>query len=387
MIYFKINSIVYSTGFAIFAVFFGCGNVIFSIQTGILETNNIFISIFGFFITSVIIPFLGFYSCILYNCNYRLFFSTLGKIPSFLLITFLIIMIGPLFAMPRTEVISYGSIVSYLPCVLKDKSFFCFFYCILVFFFTYSQVKIINILGNILSPIKIFPFLILIFFEFFFSEKNNFLILNNDVFKDSVFFGYGSMDLLGTFFLCSVLYNSFFLSLRSSLSIIEINKMFIFSCFFGYFIISVVYIFIILISHNHIYDLKYIIPEMHISVLSVLILDNFLGTIVNICVSISCLATVIALADVTADYIYKDVLNERVPRVFCLLFIILLTFLMSNFDFNFIVYLASPILNIIYPTLIVLSVFNVIYKITGFNIVKISFYFTILLCFIYSFIC
>ncbi len=104
------NKVIITTGMALFAMFFGAGNILFPLFLGANAGQNIVITALGFLIAGVGVPFLGLIATSLYQGNYHNFFARLGKMPGFLMISFLIIIIGPLAAMVSTEAITFNDL-------------------------------------------------------------------------------------------------------------------------------------------------------------------------------------------------------------------------------------------------------------------------------------
>src|SRR5574337_150861 len=109
------KSKVIPIGFALFAMFFGAGNIVFPLAIGAQAGQNLIYAILGFLVFGVGAPFLGLYATSLFHGNYENFFNRLGKMPAFLVISFLMLVIGPLSAMPRTEVVTYQTIKPFIP--------------------------------------------------------------------------------------------------------------------------------------------------------------------------------------------------------------------------------------------------------------------------------
>ena len=64
-----------ATGFAMFAMFFGAGNVVFPLSLGLMAQDKNIYAIVGLLITAVGVPFIGLMSMTLFNGNYKHFFE------------------------------------------------------------------------------------------------------------------------------------------------------------------------------------------------------------------------------------------------------------------------------------------------------------------------
>ncbi|MDP2762938.1 MAG: branched-chain amino acid transport system II carrier protein, partial [Enterobacteriaceae bacterium] len=210
-IYIKIKTSI-SIGFALFAMLFGAGNIIFPLYLGANTEKNIPIAIIGFLLTGVGAPFLGLFATTLFNGDYWNFFCRLGKVPAIIIVSFLIIIIGPLIAIPRTESIIWNSVSLYLPEQIQYHYVFSIAYCLLLLILSIKETKIINILGLILSPIKIITFSILIIIGLFFTDQTKTIIIEKtnllETFNKSILIGYSTMDLLATFFFANIAFKS-----------------------------------------------------------------------------------------------------------------------------------------------------------------------------------
>ncbi|MBS0185256.1 MAG: branched-chain amino acid transport system II carrier protein [Proteobacteria bacterium] len=76
--------IIMTTGIAMFAMFFGSGNLVFPLQLGVMSHGHYALANLGLLITGVLIPFLGLWSMMLYNGNRDQYFGLLGKFAPFI---------------------------------------------------------------------------------------------------------------------------------------------------------------------------------------------------------------------------------------------------------------------------------------------------------------
>ena len=76
------------TGMALFAMFFGAGNMIFPLQIGCLSGQHVLPSTVAFIITGVGVPFLGLFAVSLYEGDYWKFFQRFGNVFAFVIISF-----------------------------------------------------------------------------------------------------------------------------------------------------------------------------------------------------------------------------------------------------------------------------------------------------------
>lgn len=378
------RTIIIPTGLALFAMFFGAGNIIYPLEIGAHSGQHVLSSILGFLVTGVGVPFIGLYAVSLYQGDYWSFFNRLGKIPAFLIITFLIIIIGPLSAMPRTETVTFETLRHYLPGFLGHPFAFSLLYCFIVFLCAYHQRKVVDLIGRILSPIKLVSFFILILLGIYFTEP----ALDNQIsmtttFSNALSTGYQTMDLLATFFFCALAYTHIVHKANQgrTTSHEEICTMVLKASVIGAMLLSIVYIGFLYVAANHQSVLQGVRTDQMIGAIATAVLGHFGALFVCICVSFACLATAIALAEVSSRYLYTQVFREKLPRIACLSLVMVITFTMSLLGFGRIMSLTIPILNALYPALIVLCILNILYKVKGIDMVKLPFFATLLYAF------
>jgi LIVCS family branched-chain amino acid:cation transporter len=359
------KKIIITSGLALFAMFFGAGNIIYPLELGAHAGSHIAFVLVAFLISGIGLPFMGLFATSLYNGDYWAFFRRLGQVPAFLLITFLILTIGPFIATPRTETVAYHTLQSFLPTGLNNPYVFSGLYCLAIFCFTYRNTTIIDIIGRFLSPIKLTLFAILIVAGLLSAHA---IQPNTNFVSTSITMGlvdgYSTMDLLATFFFCSIVYRNILLKAKCA-GITDqktIVRIFLYSCIVGASILACVYVGFMLLALCHADQLQNVETAQMIVAISNIVLGKFGALFVGICVSFACLVTAIALTEVTTSFVYEHVLLKKVPRLACLLTTIGIIFAVSNLGFAGIMNVALPILEILYPALIFYCIINISFK-------------------------
>src|SRR5260370_33601848 len=106
---------VFTTGFALFSMFFGAGNLVYPLSLGLNAQDQCLPAIGGFLITAVGVPMLGFLSMMLFQGQYRVFFQKIGALPGFFLIAATLCVMGPFGALPRCIALSYAAVNATAP--------------------------------------------------------------------------------------------------------------------------------------------------------------------------------------------------------------------------------------------------------------------------------
>ncbi|MDQ0199347.1 LIVCS family branched-chain amino acid:cation transporter [Neobacillus ginsengisoli] len=152
-------SFIIILGFMLFALFFGAGNLIFPPMLGQSAGTNVWIANAGFLVTGVGLPLLGVTAFVFSGKDDLLSFTSHAH-PLFGIVftVVLYLAIGPFFAIPRAGNVSF--VIGVKPFLSNHAgSIPLFIFTILFFtiacFLSLNPTKIVNIIGKILTPIKL----------------------------------------------------------------------------------------------------------------------------------------------------------------------------------------------------------------------------------------
>ena len=388
----KYLKITISTGLAMFSMFFGAGNVVFPLDLGRVAGNMNFYAISGLLITAVAVPFLGLLAMFLFSGNYEQFFNRIGRVPGFILSAFLLALIGPFMAMPRCVTLSFSTLQNYIPGV--SLFYFSLIFCIFLFLFTIKRARILDLLGTILSPLLLISLIILIIKGAFFGHPTARFVdfTKNQAFMFGLTEGYYTMDLLGAFFFSVVVLLGLKKSFGSDFSLQDkkSKKRFYFvtiiSSIIGASLLAIIYVGFSYVASFYSNNLLLVEKDTVLSVLSSRVLGSAGGIIANMAVILACLTTALTLAVVFAEFIQNELFKNKLNYRSSLLITLILTFAMSNLGFMGIIKFSTPILLIIYPVLIVLTLANLANKLFGFKFVKTPVIFSFIVSVIWYFV-
>src|SRR5690349_22076848 len=94
-LYMKKQLLIISTGFALFSMFFGSGNLVFPISVGVESQGHYLLGSLGILLTGVIVPFLGVLGMMLFKGDIMHFFSCFGKKGTFIFSLIALSLMGP----------------------------------------------------------------------------------------------------------------------------------------------------------------------------------------------------------------------------------------------------------------------------------------------------
>jgi len=363
---------VITTGLAMFSMFFGAGNIVFPLIVGQATGNMVWVAILGFLMTAVGVPFLGLVAMTLYNGNYRKFFDRMGKIPAHFVLIFIMILIGPVNAIPRCIAVSYGAMRLHIPGL--SQLFFSIVSCVIIFFVTARKSRIVDLLGQLLSPLLIASLTMIIFKGLLAGHANGGPIAvavgATEMIKYGLIQGYNTMDLLGAFFFSSIVIASLRMHFPHEKKSKVLAQCALKASIIGAGLLGTVYMGFALLASYHGTVLSGLEPEFLLGTLAYIVLGNSGGFVVSMAVSLACLTTAVTLAAVFAEFLQKEVVYYHLSYVYCLALTLVVTCAFATLQFSDIVAMVSPILIVGYPVLILFTVLNIFYKWYGVQSVK-----------------
>lgn len=347
----------FAFGLAIFAMFFGAGNIIFPLALGQIALDKTPWGLSGLLLTAVAMPFIGLLAMVRYKGKIRLFFSRLGKIPGLIMASLIIFLLGPLGAAPRCLALAHSTLSLSFPRL--SLILFSAIACIFIFLFTYRENHLLKLLGYVLSPLKI-SLLVLVIIKGFIEAPEMAPLSTNlsniSHFWNGLIEGYKTMDLLAAFFFAPIVISSF-----GSLEKGEnLNRFVLIASAIGAFLLAMVYIGFCYLAYFYAPHLKEIPNEQLLGTIAIKILGSHAGLIVSLTVTFACLTTAIALIAAFASFLEKEVLKERLGYMPILIISLLMTFAVTTLKFQGIAHFLNPILQICYPALILLTFYSLL---------------------------
>ncbi len=346
-----------------FAMLFGSGNVIFPLILGRDSGNQLFFGLLGFLLTAVLVPLLGLLSTMLSHGDYKALLAPLGKTPAFLITLTCMILLGPFAIAPRCVTISYAAIKMHYPSL--NLFFFSIVCSSLIFLAAVKKNQIVDLLGRFLGPIKI-TLLLFIVIKGLFSpfSMGAARLTKMEGFTQGILSGYGTCDLLGVIFLSGLILSGLHKGMhpekkKDSWAIIKWGLQ---ASAIGGLLLALVYTGFCLVAGFYGEQLAGVDRGNLFSALSVLVLGEEGGLLANSTIAISCMATAIALSAVFAMYLHKDLLGGRISYVVALAITSVITACMACLGFSGIMRALGPIIQVLYPILIVYVLWNIGFK-------------------------
>ncbi|MBI1954625.1 MAG: branched-chain amino acid transport system II carrier protein [Proteobacteria bacterium] len=358
-------------GFAMFSMFFGSGNLIFPILIGAQSLNYYHVSIIGLIVTAVIVPVLGLFAMILFDGNRKNFFDILGQKPAFIMTGLMLALMGPFGVVPRCLTVAYGGLQLILPDL--NLALFAFIFCLVIAWLIWQENKVIDIIGLILSPLKLgFIATLLVVGLWYAPTPNETTLPQIDAFFTGLKQGYQTMDLIAAFFFSAttVIY------LRSRIANPEKNlfRLSTQACLIGAGLLSIAYIGFVTLGASYAPSLQSINPEQMLVAIAGQALGKLTMPFVAATMTIACLATAVILASLFVEFLQQDICQDRINRPVAILITLTISFFISLIGFSAICSILGTILELAYPAFIALTIGNILYKMYGFSFSKHAFW-------------
>ncbi len=146
---------IMALGFMLFAFFLGAGNIIFPPLAGQLAGDHFLPAMSGFLLTAVGLPLITIVAVAVAGGSWGHLTKDLPKQAATIMAVLIFIIIGPAFAAPRTGLVAYEMAVKpfFIDASQAHLTLFSIAFFVVAMFFSWSQGKLIDVIGKVLTPV------------------------------------------------------------------------------------------------------------------------------------------------------------------------------------------------------------------------------------------
>lgn len=354
------------SGFMLFSLFFGAGNLIFPPYLG-MESGNYFVTaIAGFILTAVFLPFLTIISVSLSNNG---LLSIGQRVHPFFGLAFAIVIymsIGAFYGIPRASNVAYElgfmqvfSVEGWLPLFLFSVVFFG-----LTYFLSINPKKVIDYVGQLLTPALLIVLAILFvraFSTFTYTDALPAEQFQSDPFLKGFLEGYFTMDAVAALAFGNVIING--LKDKGASEKRDLIRGTVSSGLIAAVGLIIVYLSLSWIGRVLPHD-EPLENGAEILVLASKQLFGYGGNVLfGSIVILACLTTCVGLINACARF-FNEIFPKFSYKKFVIIFIVI-GMLFTNFGLDLILQVATPLLVFIYPISIVLVILSLFQHILG----------------------
>jgi len=344
-------------GFALFAGFFGAGNLILPPLLGFKSGEGWWLVTLGFILSATIIPLLAIFAHAILQGTMFDFGKKVSPLFS-LIFCFCLFAITVSLPCPRTAAVTHEMAIA--PFFGTSSLLTSLIYFVLVFVFVMKRNKVLSILGKYLTPIIVLIVLTIISIGIFYPVTD----MRPSSFElpiiSGLLEGYQTYDAMAGIIMGGVVLVSINNS-KNELSFTEKKIMVLKSGLIAMFGLLIIYSGLIAIGafHGGQFD-EHISRTDLLSGLATKTLGNIGFVFLSILIAVACFTTAIAIIVSFADFFKAYFKSYKNAYLFTASFCCIVGVIIGQMDVKYIIDIALPALMFIYPLCIVLIILNVI---------------------------
>lgn len=349
-------------GFALFAMFFGAGNLIFPPYLGLISGPQWWVGFLGFTITDAGLGLLAIIALSKYDGNLNVLASRVNKTFAIIISTAIILCIGPFLATPRTAATTYE--IGILPIFGEsvNRYLFSVVFFIIACLLSIRPSKVVDIVGKFLTPSLILCMAVLIVKGIVspIGEIANTTMIDN-VLEKGITDGYQTMDAIAGCMFALVVLNAVKTRNYSSQKL-EI-KATILSGIIAAVCLAIIYGGLLYLgaqtSSLGIYDINTDNTKLLVDITN-RVLGGVGVYILAIITALACLTTAIGLISAAGNF-FNELSKGKISYEIIVVICSVVSCAISVLGVSQIIKISAPILEILYPcamTIVLIGLFN-----------------------------
>lgn len=358
-------------GFALFAMFFGAGNLIFPPYLGNEVGTQYIFAIIGFIVTGVGLPLLAIIACTKGDGTFETMASKISPKFAIIFATLLFIAIGPMLGIPRTAATTYElTIHPIIPSI--SPLVWMFIYFGINLFFVFNQSSIIDTIGKFLTPSLLIILAIIIIKGIIFPIGNIEPTGATSVLSTSLLEGYQTMDALAALLFAAIVSSSILAKGYKNKDLVPMTVKAGIVAAIG---LAFVYGGLTFIGAQTVSLAPADVTKTGLLlIISKDILGNVGTIIIGIAMGLACLTTSIGLITAGSSF-FEEVSKGKLPYKVNAVIISIISIVIGCLGVDNIIKISGPILNILYPVAITLIATTLLDKfITNVNSIRLGVY-------------
>lgn len=339
-------------GFALFAMFFGAGNVVFPPYLGMHAGEQWANGFLFYFIADIGLALVAMFA-ILHADGADNITGRIGHVASKVLMCAVILCIGPMVAIPRTAATTLEMSVTPFFSGMSPVVFSIIFFAVILLL-SIKQSAVIDIVGKILTPALLIGLLILIV-KGFVSPIGDIVdtgVSASEVTVNGIKSGYQTMDVLAAMAFGIIILSSAdekgYIDSKSAAKMIGI------AAALSGVLLLIVYFGLTYLGATASTVFPTDISRANLVIGIVELLLGKAGLIIfAIVIALACITTAVALVSSAASFFAK-LANDKISYSVFVVVICVSSAVISNLGLDMIIAIATPVLDIVYPPMLVL---------------------------------
>lgn len=358
-------------GFALFAMFFGAGNLIFPPYLGHAVGTQYIFAIIGFTVTGVGLPLLAIIACTKGDGTFETMASKISPKFAIIFASLLFIAIGPMLGIPRTAATTYELTINPILPGIPPLVWMIIYFGINLFF-VFRQSSIIDTIGKFLTPSLLIILAIIIIKGFIFPIGDIEATGATSVLSTAFLEGYQTMDALAALLFAAIVSSSI---LAKGYKNKDLVPMTIKAGVVAAIGLAFVYGGLTIIGAQTASLAPADVTKTGLLlIISKGILGNVGTIIIGIAMGLACLTTSIGLITAGSSF-FAEVSKGKLPYKVNAVVISIISIVIGCLGVDNIVKISGPILNVLYPVAITLIATTLLDKfLTNINAVRLGVY-------------
>ena len=345
---------IFVSGLALFAIFFGAGNLIFPPYLGVTTGDGWFATMCGFLLADPVIPILTVFITAFAGGRA----VDLGKrvSPGFakLLSLVAIICIGPAFAIPRTAATTHEvGVMPFFPNAPAFITSIVFF--AITFALAYKESGVVDIIGKYITP-ALLIFLVLIIAKAIITPVGAIVPVEHDggFFVSGFYEGYQTLDALAAPLFTGIVVADLIRKGYGEVSEKERRSFIMMVGLVCFVALAVVYggLTYLGAQGSSMFTADDSRVEILVSLVGMLF-GSFGKVALGLAVALACLTTSVGLTSAAGNF-FEDISNGKIKYGVTVIIVTIISFALSLIGVDAIIALAGPVLTIVYPIIIAL---------------------------------
>lgn len=343
-------------GLALFAMFFGAGNLIFPPYLGTNAGSKWFLGFLCFFVADVGLALVAILSMIKSgDVSIQSVTKKLGPIPSAIINTLIVLCIGPFLAIPRTAATTFEMGVMPLFPSINSWVFGAIFFG-LVLLFTVRPSGVVDVIGKYLTPVLVACLMAMIIMGMINPIGDISEAAKIETVKEGVMAGYQTMDVLASIVFVIIIISAAkdkgYTETKDTMNVVIKSSIF---AAIALFVIYGGLAFLGATTSAGGFE-SYNQTGLVVAITQSLI-GNYGVLVLAMIVFFACLTTAIGLVSSCASY-FEELTKGKVSYTKVVLATVAFSYIVSNFGISAIIRIASPVLSLLYPVVLVMIVLN-----------------------------
>lgn len=345
---------IFVSGLALFAIFFGAGNLIFPPYLGVTTGDGWFATMCGFLLADPVIPILTVFITAFAGGRAVDLGKRVGPGFAKLLSLVAIICIGPAFAIPRTAATTHEvGVMPFFPNAPAFITSLIFFG--ITFALAYKESGVVDIIGKYITP-ALLVFLVLIIAKAIITPVGAIVPVQHDggFFVSGFYEGYQTLDALAAPLFTGIVVADLIRKGYGEVSEKERRSFIMMVGLVCFVALAIVYggLTYLGAQGSSMFTGDDSRVEILVSLVGMLF-GNFGKIALGLAVALACLTTSVGLTSAAGNF-FEDISNGKIKYGVTVIVVVVISFLLSLIGVDAIIALAGPVLTIVYPIIIAL---------------------------------